>query len=81
MYRLRCLVKRLKLVFSTDRSKAVLLLEFFFVRASMFSYVMLVSSSYVPHRSFFGALGRICFVTVVFSGYLNLYLRLDRINK
>ena len=43
---------KLPLLFSTDRSKAVNLLQFF-VRALLGSYVMCVSSLSVPHLSFF----------------------------
>ena len=32
-----------------------------------------VLSSFVPDRSHFCALGRLCFVTVAFPGYVHLY--------
>ena len=39
--------------FSIHRSKAVPLLQFFFVRASVTSFVALVLSLFVPHLSYF----------------------------
>ena len=44
--------------FPTDRSKAVPLLLFFFVCASVVSYVALVLSLFEPHLFFFWCLGR-----------------------
>ena len=49
--------------FSTDLSKAVPLLQLFFVRASVVSYMVFVVSLFVPHLSFFS--GRLCFVDVL----------------
>ena len=60
--------------FPTDRFKAVLLLQFFFcVCASVASYVEFVLPLFVPHLTFFGALGRLCFVSVAFPGFLHLF--------
>ena len=50
------------------RSKAVPLLQFFFVCASVVSYVTFVLSWFVLHLFFFDAFGRLCFVTVAFPG-------------
>ena len=45
-------------IFSTDCSKAVPLLQFFFVCASVVSYVAFVLSLFVSHLSFIWCLGR-----------------------
>ena len=42
----------------TDRSKAVLLLQFFFICASVVSYMVFVLSLFVHHLSFFWWLGK-----------------------
>ena len=44
--------------FPTDRSKAVPLLQFVFVHASVVSYVAFVLSFFVHHLSFFWCLGK-----------------------
>ena len=44
--------------FPTDRSKVVALLHFYFVCASVVSYVTFVLSLFVPRLSFFWCLGR-----------------------
>ena len=52
--------------FLTDRSKAVSLLQFFFVRR-LFHIWRFVSSLYVPHLSFMKAVLRDCAISWVFS--------------
>ena len=47
--------------FSTDRSKAAPLLQFFFVCVSMGSCVAVVLSLFVPHLSFFLCFGKAVF--------------------
>ena len=42
----------------------------------LFSDVTLVLSLFVPHLSFLGALGRLCFIAA-FPGYLHLFLTED----
>ena len=44
--------------FPTDHSKAILLLQFFFVSASVVSNVAFVLSLFVPHLPFFWCLGK-----------------------
>ena len=69
-----CEIARVNCTFLTDQSKAVPLLQFFFV----ISHVVFVISLFVPHLSFFGASGRLCFVIVAFPGYLKLYFASDQ---
>ena len=63
--------------FTTDRSKAVLLLQFFFVCASVVSYVAFVMTLFVPHLSFFVASAELCFVIVAFPEYIVSTLTVD----
>ena len=60
---------------STDRSKAVPLLQFCFICASMRFIIWRLFCQYLYQVPFvFGASGRLRFVTVVYPRYLNLYL-------
>ena len=62
---------------SSDRSKAVHLLQFF-IRTKMVSYVAFILSLFVPHLSFFCSLGnavlRDCANSLVFSFIVLLFL-------
>ena len=62
--------------FPTYRTHAILLLQFFFVCASMDSYMSFVLSLYdyvFLVSPSFGASEGLCRVSVVFSGYLHLF--------
>ena len=49
-------------------------MKFFFMCTSVASYVAFVLSLFIPHLSFLGASGRLCFVIVGFPEYLHIYV-------
>ena len=57
--------------FPPGRSKAVHLLQFFFVCASVVTYV----GMFLTNLSYFGASGRLCLVTVTSPGSLCAYFK------
>ena len=65
--------------FPTDRSRLATLLQFFFVSVSvihLWHFFVIICSS-----SLLWCIGRICFVVVVFSGYIHLYTAHDKTYK
>ena len=60
--------------FPNDRFQGGSYVAVLFVCASVVSYVVFVLQLFFLISPSFGTLGRLCFVQVVFSGYLKLYV-------